>query len=145
MNPTLQNAILAFQAGRLHDAEQFCRQSLQQDPLNPQTLNLMGALAGLAGRHDVAVELMRKSVALAPHQLMFRRNLATALISNDELDEAETTVREGLELNPDAAKLIALLGLVLAKKGDVDAGRKELTRARDRPNIGTRAFQLGRN
>ena len=56
----LQIAVLRHQAGRLEEAEALYRQILAAQPEHAAALQLLGLIAHQAGRHEVAVELIRK-------------------------------------------------------------------------------------
>ncbi len=85
-------------------------------------MHLLGIVAARAGQHKIAAELMGNSVALAPHVVSYRSNLATALIELGALAEAEQTLNEALGMMPEAADLHVKLGTVSVANGDVQAG-----------------------
>ena len=58
MQSDLISATQALQAGRLRDAEKYCRRALAEHPSNPAGLHLLGVVAGRTGRHDVAADLI---------------------------------------------------------------------------------------
>ena len=86
-------AVAAFRSGRLREAEQVCREVLAVEPRNADAFNLLGVIAGTAGDHASAAELMQRSVALAPDVMEFRRNLAKALMHEGKLVEGASLVR----------------------------------------------------
>ncbi len=65
--------------------------------------NALSNVRAAQGRVDEALHLQQQAVALDPAFAMFRRNLASRLISVDRLNEAETESRKAVELQPHAS------------------------------------------
>src|SRR5688572_1779827 len=63
---TMEKALQDHRAGRLADAERGYLQVLSADPDNPEALHLLGVLAGSAGDHARAAELVRRSLRRKP-------------------------------------------------------------------------------
>ncbi len=140
---TLQMAAKAFNAGDMPAAHQLCQQVLANDPLNPAAMNLMGALTGTAGRHDLAAEWMRKAVELNPRELSYRTNYVAALLRMDRVDDAATVVAQSLEVFPENAELLTLQGIVVGRQGDDDRALELLLAAIETdPNSSTAHFNL---
>ena len=59
-------AIEHHQAGRLSQAEDIYQKILQSEPDNPTALRLSGLIAFHAGKHDMAVELIRRALSCKP-------------------------------------------------------------------------------
>ena len=125
----LQLAARAFNSGDFRVAEQLCQQTLAAEPSNPEAMNLMGALAGTAGRHDLAAEWMRKAIQLRPRDPYYRRNYITALLSLDRVEDAAEAVQQSLQLLPGDAHLMTLRGVVLSRQGDYEAAGRALAAA----------------
>ncbi len=92
-------------------------------------MNLMGAIPGSAGRHDLAAEWMRKAIQLQPRDPYYRRNYITALLSLDRVDDAAEAVQKSLQLLPGDAHLLTLRGVVLSRQGEQEAAAKALEAA----------------
>ena len=60
---TLALAVKQHQAGNLREAEDLYRQILRAEPRHGDALHLLGVIAHQVGRHDVAVEYIRKAAA----------------------------------------------------------------------------------
>ena len=58
----LQDGLKHHQAGRLTEAEACYRRILVTQPGHADALHLLGVIAHQAGRHDLAVELIRKAI-----------------------------------------------------------------------------------
>ena len=93
--PTIQQSLdLAVQhhtAGRLPEAESIYQQILQADPNQPAALHLLGVIAHQVGKHDVAVDLIMKALAIKPDLAEAHNNLGNALQELGKLDEAITS------------------------------------------------------
>ena len=63
-------------AGRLPEAERIYRQILQADPGQPVANHMLGVIAIQMGNHDVAVDLITKTLALQPENAQAHNNLA---------------------------------------------------------------------
>ena len=64
--------------------------------------------------------LWRHAIACTADNYMATSNLGNALLKNGQLDEAMSTYRKAMELNPDYAVPYYNMGLALFQKGDVD-------------------------
>ena len=124
MSPlTLQQALeLAIEqhgAGRLAEAEGIYRQVLGQQPDHPDALHLLGVLAHQVGRDEIAVELIRRALAVNPAAAVFHRSLGDALSARGELDAAIGAYRRALELKPADADAGHNLAIALKDRGRV--------------------------
>jgi protein O-GlcNAc transferase len=64
-------ALRHYQAGRLHEAEQIYRKILAQKPEHVDAMHNLGVIACQVGRNDVAMDFIRRAIALRPD---FRRS-----------------------------------------------------------------------
>ncbi len=78
LSQTLQLAIQHHQAGRLQEAEAACRLALTETPLNPVALHLLGVVSHETGRHQAAVDLLKKAVELNPSAAEIHEDLGDA-------------------------------------------------------------------
>ena len=67
------------QAGRLAEAEALYRQILAVEPQHADALHLLGVLAHQVGRDDLAVEMIRQAITLAPENPAAHSNLGAVL------------------------------------------------------------------
>ena len=74
----LESALSHHQAGRLAEAEKIYRQILAQQPDHADALHLLGVLAEQAGRSDVAVDLIRRAIAICSTNASYYGNLGIA-------------------------------------------------------------------
>jgi Flp pilus assembly protein TadD len=72
-------ALRLHQAGQLSQAEQIYRQILDEQPQHPGATHYLGVITYQNGRYDVAEELIRKAIALAPTNADAHGNLDNLL------------------------------------------------------------------
>ena len=125
----LARALQAHQAGHPRDAESLYRQFLVIEPDHADATHLLGLIAHQLGRHEAAIELIARAVALndkAPH---FHINLGAALSAAGRRDEAAASLRRALALNPDAAEAHNNLANTLEELGQIDEAVASYRRA----------------
>ncbi|HYV39602.1 MAG TPA: tetratricopeptide repeat protein [Gemmataceae bacterium] len=116
----LMNAIRLHQAGNLQGAEAIYRQILQADPMQPDALHFLGVIAYQVGKHDIAIDFMKKSIELTPLNEAYHSNLGLAYQAAGRLDEAVAANREALRIKPDSPQAYNNLGNTLADQGKLD-------------------------
>jgi Tfp pilus assembly protein PilF len=112
----LQSALAHHRAGRLIDAEAFCRKILQAEPDHPDALLLSGAIAYQLGQNETAVELMGRSAKIKP-SVVAHYKLGVALSTLGRLAEAEESCRSAISLKSDYFDAHCHLGMVLKEQG----------------------------
>ena len=115
----LETALNLHMHGDTQRAASMYRQVLERDPHNPDALHLLGVMAEQEGRHDLAVQLIGRAIALQPRAPQYHRNLAVALRGLGDLAATLGCLREALHFCPDDAPLHRLLGEVLQLWGDL--------------------------
>lgn len=114
---TLQLAIQHHQAGRLADAETLYREILARDPACVDALHYLGVI-GLQTNHPaIALDLIGRAAALAPHHASVHSNLGEACRQLARFEEAVGHFRTALRLKPDHADALNNLGLALGSLG----------------------------
>ena len=132
----LEEAIRRHQSGQLREAEAFYREVLSREPDNADALHYLGVLAGQAGHHDAAIDLIRKSLAIRPDDSEARLNLANSLALHalslqraGQSEQAIALLRESLSLEPQNADTCMHLGIALHDAGKLDEAIAALRRA----------------
>jgi tetratricopeptide (TPR) repeat protein len=125
----LQNAMAHYQARRLGEAEESCRQLLVANPDHAEALHLLAVVASETGRADLALELMTRSIKLRPDSGHAQNNLAHILRQSGRLEEALVAHRRAVELSPHEADFHFNLGCTLADMGQVQQSITALIRA----------------
>ncbi|MBT4046364.1 MAG: tetratricopeptide repeat protein [Rhodospirillaceae bacterium] len=116
----LDAALQHHGAGRLPEAERGYQQVIQLDPKHPVALHLLGVAAQQSGKVDLAVDLIRKAVAVAPDYAEAHYNLGAILHDLGKLDEAAASYHRALAHQPDYAKAHFNLGNTLKELGKLD-------------------------
>jgi len=117
---TLNTAIQYFQLGNLQQAEEICRQILQQHPNQSDTLNLLGLIAYQNGQYDNAVYYFGRAIRTSPQIYSYYNNLGLSFLYKGCLNDAIENFKKSIELRPDYAKAYNNLGIAFANKGIID-------------------------
>ena len=94
---------------------------IYQDILRSDAVDRLYAFAVRAcqvGRHDVAIEVLRRAISLNDREAEFHTLLGVALKEQGMLEEAVVSYRRALDLKPDHAEAHNNLANVLRLKGD---------------------------
>jgi SAM-dependent methyltransferase/tetratricopeptide (TPR) repeat protein len=87
--------------GRTGQAQALCRQILEREPDHARSANLLGIISHAAGRHNAAVKLLRKAVALDGHDPTYHFNLARAHEALGAWDSATAHFTQAIVLGLD--------------------------------------------
>lgn len=103
-------------AGSLAEAEAAYRKALQQNPLNPDALHLLGAIALQRKDLDGAELWVRKALEVCPSASVYMNTLASILSSMGRHDEAKAILEQALRVEPAAYRpmvnLLFLLNII---------------------------------
>lgn len=152
MTENFPAALEHFQAGRLPEAEQICRQLLSRDPQQIDAIHLLGMLAAQTHRLDDAIDLFTRAFQLDPTHAGVCFNLGGALRYAGRMPEAESWFRRAATLKTDFVEAHFWLGNILADQrrwGEaVGAFEQVLLRRPDyvaaQVNLGNACKALGR-
>jgi protein O-GlcNAc transferase len=122
-------ALAHYDAGRLAEAEQVCRQILAADSKHVNAWHLLGGLALRSGQRDLAIQYLRRTVELEPRFSQAYHNLGTALQEQGQLAEAVECYRRALVLRPDLAQAESNLGTALGAMGQLEEAIAAFRRA----------------
>ncbi|HEY2343623.1 MAG TPA: tetratricopeptide repeat protein, partial [Chthoniobacteraceae bacterium] len=122
-------AFASRREGRLSDAEAACRQILSREPRHAEALQLLGTLAGQTGHGEIAVELLRRSIAVDPNRAEPHNNLGVALEGLGRHGEAENAYRMALQIAPHYPEARYNLANLHEKSGRPDEAIAEYRRA----------------
>jgi predicted O-linked N-acetylglucosamine transferase (SPINDLY family) len=111
---TLENARKLMAASRFADAENLCRQIISTQPSHPQALHILGQLALQAGRPDLAVPYLQKSLQLDPRNAIACFDLANAIMKVAPVDQAIPIYHRAIQLQPTLTEVYVNLGIALA-------------------------------
>jgi TolB-like protein/class 3 adenylate cyclase len=104
------------------------RRALTLAPDNPDVLRALANHAAEMGRHDEAVELGRRAVALDPLSVLARRQYGRACAAAGRFDEAVGALRAAIDLNPQAGLTHATLSCTRLLQGRFDEALGEAER-----------------
>ncbi len=113
-------AIAAESCGDLEKAQASYARALALDPDHLRTLNNVSILAASAGRWDLAVELARKCLALAPQHPSYHANLAEFLSGAQRFHEGLQTLTTAIAQFPDSIELRVRHIVLLAFNGELE-------------------------
>jgi len=118
----LQFGIANYQAGRLPQAEQYCRLVLNADPGQPVANHVLGLIALAVGRHDVAAELVGKAIQAQPQEPGFVNSLGEVHRSAKRFGEALACYDRALALDSRYPHALSNRAIALHALGRLEEG-----------------------
>ena len=116
----LEQGFRHFQGEQVDQAEDFCRQSLREEPDNPDGLNLLAAITNKKGNINAAIELLEKAVRTAPGNPQFLDNLGQLYRKAGQSEKAIESYRASLRADPNFAEAHNNLGNAFQDLGKLD-------------------------
>jgi Flp pilus assembly protein TadD len=113
-----------YRRGDLKGAERGCLVVLRRYPRHPTALHLLGCIRSRRGRHDEAIRLIRRAVAIDPTVPEYHESLAQAYHRAGQGERAETECRVALRLDPALHRPHNLLGLIALDRQDLALARR---------------------
>src|SRR5437773_359216 len=98
---TLRQAMAAHGAGRLGEAEFYCRMVLATDKKQFDALHLLGLIEFQRGRFDEAHQLIRQALKINPRSVQAHSNSGLVLQALDRNQEALASLDKALSIEPD--------------------------------------------
>jgi tetratricopeptide (TPR) repeat protein len=98
----LDSAFIAYEGGRLGEAEALCRQVLALECRDPLCLHLLGVIAGRSRRTALGIELLREVVELNLESVEALNDLGQLLIEARRAPEAIPVLETAIALDPDS-------------------------------------------
>lgn len=140
----LAAALAHYRAERLVAAESLCRRIIAVDPGHADGLHLLGVICHRTGRHESAIDLIGRAIALAPLTAPYHANLAAALRAMRRLDEAVAASSRAIAMQPDFAAAHYNLGNALKDQGKLAAAAAAYERALAlKPDFADAHYNLG--
>jgi tetratricopeptide (TPR) repeat protein len=125
----LELALAHHEAGQVDLAEAGYRAILQQNPNEPDALNLLGVIAQDRGNLAESIALISRAVAIEPDFPEALTNLARAQHAAGDPNAAADAARHAVALDPELAEAHLQLGHALIDLGDNLAAASALTKA----------------
>ena len=116
----IQTALQYHNAGAFEQAEEVYREVLAADPNNGDALHWLGLLAHQCGKHDVALAMMGKALALKPDVHSYHHNYAEVWFAVGEFEQAIDSFHTAIELQSDSAQSHASLAMALMRVGRLE-------------------------
>jgi tetratricopeptide (TPR) repeat protein len=125
----LAAALQYHQAGNLAAAEQIYRSIVQAEPREANAWHLLGLVAYQSGKHDEALDLIGRALALAPQVGAFHSNLAAVYIAMGRWEEAAASCTEAVRRHPDSPQFRNNLGNALMQLQQFDGAEENFREA----------------
>ena len=127
----LTEAMQFHQAGQLREAEALCSQVLRDEPENLDALQLLAVGKFLAARHEEALEVVEKALALNSGGVEFHVLAGHSLRALGRIDEAARHYAQASESNPNIAEIRVMLGWSQRALGRLDDAMAQYRAALD--------------
>ncbi len=125
----VQYAVSALRAGKIAVAENVLDQVLDPFPEHADALHFLGLLRVQQGRGDEGIELVRRSLSVAPNNAGAWNNLANLYYQAGNPVAARDAYMCCLDLAPDFPDALANVGLLLRHEGKIDEAEALYRRA----------------
>ncbi len=129
MVTSLSLAIELQSCGLTCEADRAYCAILAEQPRHAGALQLLGALCQQQGRHDEALDLIGRAIAVNPSNAVFHNNYGAALLSLERFAEAEESFRRALAIRQDYGDALANFGMAQAALGNDAAAEGSFRRA----------------
>lgn len=109
--------------GRLQDAEIVVRDILQAAPQYAPAIHLLGVIAHMAGRGDMAIELIEQAISINNKIPLFHANLAEMYRLQDRFEESVEAGLKAIALDPKFLFAQSNLGIAYYDLKDYDKAK----------------------
>ncbi|HZW24572.1 MAG TPA: tetratricopeptide repeat protein [Gallionella sp.] len=130
---------------RLGDGgEMALRCALELEPRDAEAHNTLGLVLHLLGRHEEALDSVRRALEFNPGYADAINNEGIILVALGDRSEAEAAYRRVIEINPNSAEAHNNLAVVLMQRGDLQEALASCRRALEiRPDFADAFCNLG--
>ena len=126
-----EKAYQYYQQNNLVEAERICRLILAEKPQDFQALHLLAVLENLAGRNNIAIQLLNQVINLHPGFSEAYSNLAKLMKKEGRLEEAIAHYQKAISLEPNNSSNYSKLGRIFLDKGQIDAAIMNYEKSRE--------------
>ena len=109
--------------GELQQSESMLRQILQSRPNFAPAIHLLGVVAHQSGQSELAIELIRKSIAINDQVPLFHTNLGEILRLQKDLDGAVEHGERATALDPSMTGALSNLGIAYYDREDYETAK----------------------
>jgi Flp pilus assembly protein TadD/SAM-dependent methyltransferase len=126
----LRRASSLAQSGRFAEAVRLYREILARTPGHPEATHFLGVCLAQSGSRDEGLQVIERSVGLAPRNAMFRQNFGLMLAEAGQLAAAEAQFREIISsgTNATAHNYLGMVRQRMGRFGDAIASYEEALR-----------------
>ena len=125
-------------------ATEAAKKSLDIDPNQPDTWNILGSTLRSLGRWDEAVEALKTGIKYRPRFTLALYNLANAFLEIRDLETAVDFYKQAIESNPNYANAYVNLGNCYRELNQLDDACSAYKRAHElNPSLLETQFNLG--
>ena len=140
---SFQEAYTDYQNGKFSAAARLLEKLSSEAPTNFETHELLGLTYAADAKDMQATEQFRLAVKLRPRSAAARNNLATSLVHNGKLSDAEAEWRQALLIEPQNYSATRNLAKLYLQQGRLGAALPLLTSARQlRPEAADNNYDL---
>ncbi|MDG2243297.1 MAG: tetratricopeptide repeat protein [Rhodospirillaceae bacterium] len=141
----LEAAVSQHQAGHLTEAKRLYRRALEQDPNQPDALNLLGVITAQKGDLDQALILFDKAITAAPTLAVIPFNKGNALREADRTVEAQIAYEAALNRDPKFQDALLNLSVLLQESDQPKQALQHLkTLVQYNPNHDKAHYNIGK-
>ena len=121
INNAIKSAFENYQAGKVQQAENICKNILRNQPNNANTLHLLGIIYYQSGNYESAITHLKKALQYNPNDADAYFNLGNAFIDTNQVENAIVCYQNALRLNANILEAYVNLGNALMTKGEIDS------------------------
>jgi len=126
---------LRLQEGSYGDAEDFLRRSVDDpEKASPAALNDLAETLRRIRKLDDAEKYARAAVKKGPDLYIAWETLASVLLENSKLDEAEAAIKKSQEIDQTDIRVMITLAKVYLRRGNMDRARMTVNAMRSKYN-----------
>jgi tetratricopeptide (TPR) repeat protein len=120
--------LIALKDGDIEAAVSYLSNVVKRDANKPQYIANLGLAYHEQGRLDLAITAYRKAIAIEPRYLDAHYNLHAALINAKNLDLSIASLEVLIQLNPQDADAIFMLGMLQDYQGNTKAAEAQFVK-----------------
>jgi tetratricopeptide (TPR) repeat protein len=120
VDEALKLATKHYEAGNFQQAEHICREILEKQPNNVETLYFLGIIYIQLHQSDSAIQHIQRSLQINPANADAYLALGTAFQQKGLLDESVSCYQKTINIDPNNADPFNLLGNIFKDKGRLD-------------------------
>src|SRR6516162_7122126 len=129
LSQLLQDALSHHRTGQLQRARELYCIVLERDPAHADAWHLLGMVLYQAKQHEMAIECIKKALAIRAGDADFHANYGAVLRAAGKLDLAEASYRRALAIRPRETDFHSNLGVVLMEQGKHEDAEKAYRQA----------------